>query len=299
MTNFKLPVLINREGGAAKAAGDRLAEKVEAAFVAAGAHIDMQLLTAEALGNAIEDASAKHPRIVIAGGDGTVASAAQILAGGKTELAVLPLGTLNHFARDLEIPTDLEEAAKLAVQGKAQAVDVGEVNGQRFINNASVGLYPFMVQNRDAIRDRRGLPKWLASVPAAWDALARLRHHRLRIDLGQGEAPIVTPLLFIGNNRYSLDAGSVGKRETLQDGKLSVYAVSRASRAALLWFGLRAAVGLADGAKEFAALGDAEALTVNGHGRSIEIALDGEVRRLDLPLQFKALAGALQVVIPE
>lgn len=139
----------------------------------------------------------------------------------------------------------------------------------------------------------------MASVPAAWDALARLRHHRLRIDLGQGAAPVVTPLLFIGNNRYSLDAGSVGKRETLQDGKLSIYAVSRASRFALLWFGLRAAVGLADDAKDFAALGDTEALTVNGHGDAIEIALDGEVRRLDLPLHFKALDGALRVVIPE
>jgi diacylglycerol kinase family enzyme len=298
MTISTLPVLINREGGAAKAAGDKLEAQVEAAFTAAGAKAEVQMLPADGLADAIEQAAAKYPRIVIAGGDGTIASAAQLLTGGDVELAILPLGTLNHFARDLEIPTDLGKAAALAANGTAKPVDVAEVNGRRFINNASVGLYPFMVRDRDAIRDRKGWPKWLASVPAAWDAVSRLRHHRLRIDMGQGEAPIVTPLLFVGNNRYSLDAGSVGARETVNDGKLSVYAVSRAGRPALVWFGLRAALGLANRARDFAALGDTVALTVLGHAARIEIALDGEVRQLDLPLEFEIHAGGLKVVCP-
>ncbi|NYT40720.1 NAD(+)/NADH kinase [Sphingomonas sp. R-74633] len=293
-----MPVLINREGGAAKAAGDRLEAQVEAAFDAAGAQADVQMLPADGLADAIERAATEYPRIVIAGGDGTVASAAQLLTGKDVELAILPLGTLNHFARDLEIPTDLAKAAQLAAKGMAKPVDVAEVNGRRFVNNASVGLYPFMVRDREAIQDRKGWPKWLAMVPASWDAVSRLHHHRLRIDMGAGAAPIVTPLLFVGNNRYSLDAGSVGSRETVNDGKLSVYAVSHASRPALLWFGLRAALGLADRGKDFAALGDTEALTVRGHAATIEIALDGEVKQLDLPLKFKIRAGGLRVVQP-
>lgn len=298
MTNSPLAVIINREGGAASRAGDRLPQQVEQAFAQAGGAADVQLLAARDIDKAIEREAARHRRIVVAGGDGTIAAAAQLLTGGKTELAVLPLGTLNHLARDLAIPTDLAAAAQLAVQGTARPVDVGEVNGRRFINNASIGLYPFMVRNRDDIRERHGLPKWLASVPAAWDALSRLHNHRLRIDLGQGEQPVVTPLLFIGNNHYSLERGSVGCRESLTGGILSLYAVARASRAALVGFGLRAMLGLARRADDFDALGDGRKLAVHSSGTSIEMALDGEVQRMSLPLNFTIHAGGLQVVVP-
>lgn len=298
MTKTTLPVLINREGGAASKAGEKLADQVTQAFAEAGGQADVRMLKAKDMAKAIKKAASDNKRIVVAGGDGTIACAAQQLAGGKTELAILPLGTLNHFARDLGISFDLKAAATLAVTGAARPVDVGEVNGHKFINNASVGLYPFMVRNRDDIRQRRGWPKWLAMVPASWDALSRLRHHRLRIDMGRGEEPVITPLLFIGNNHYSLDGGSVGSRETLSDGKLSVYAVSRAGRVSLLWFGMRAVVGLADRKRDFETLGDAEAIIVRSPGKSVEIALDGEVQRLKLPLEFKTHPGGLRVVSP-
>ena len=149
--------------------------------------------------------AAKKGRVVVAGGDGTAACAAQQLAGSDAELGLLPLGTLNHLARDLGLPTDLEEAAKVAATGTATAIDVAEVNGHVFVNNASIGLYPAMVREREGLQDDKGWPKWLSALPAAYAALERLPHHRLRIDLGQGERTIVTPLLFVGNNVYSLD----------------------------------------------------------------------------------------------
>lgn len=292
-------MLINREGGAAKAAGDKLEGQVAAAFEKAGGAAEVRMLAADEMDEAIERAAKKETRFVIAGGDGTVAAAAQVLTGSKTELAILPLGTLNHFAKDLGIPLKLEEAAELALHGNAEAIDVGEVNGRRFINNASVGLYPFMVRDRDDIRERRGWPKWLATVPASWDALSRLRHHRLKIDLGDGKQPVVTPLLFVGNNRYSLDAGTVGARESLTEGKLAVYAISRSSRAALLWFGMRALVGLADRTRDFAAVGESAAFTVESSEGAIEIALDGEVQHIKLPAKFAVQPGGLHVVVPK
>ncbi|MET0309261.1 MAG: diacylglycerol kinase family protein [Sphingomonas sp.] len=298
MTKTKMVVLINREGGAAKAAGEKLEEQVRTAFEKAGGTADVRMLAAEEMDQAIERAAKKETRFVIAGGDGTVAAAAQVLTGSKTELAILPLGTLNHFAKDLGIPLKLEKAAELALHGNAEAIDVGEVNGRRFINNASVGLYPFMVRDRDDIRERRGWPKWLATVPASWDAFSRLRHHRLKIDLGDGKLPVVTPLLFVGNNRYSLDAGTVGARESLTEGKLAVYAIARSSRTALLWFGIRALVGLADRARDFATIGDSAAFTVESSDGEIEIALDGEVQRIKLPAKFKVRPGGLQIVAP-
>jgi len=298
MEKTPLPVLVNRNGGAASAAGDTLPDKITTAFAKAGTTAQVRLLEGRDMAKAIDEAASQHPRIVVAGGDGTMACAAQQLAGTPTELAVLPLGTLNHFARDLGVPTDLEQAAALASTGHARGVDVAEVNGRRFINNASIGIYPVMVEWRDEIRHRHGVPKWLASIPASWEALSHMKNRRLRIDRGSGEEALVTPLLFIGNNRYSLDPWTLGARASLADGTMSVYAVARSRRLSLIWFGLRALIGKVDRMRDFEALGELATLDVRSSDARIGIALDGEVTRLDSPLRFRTEPGALNVVAP-
>jgi len=292
-----LHVIVNKNGGTAAKMGDALIGELEKSFAEAGATAQVAALDGKQIPDAIEVA-ATSGRVTVAGGDGTAAGAAQILAGSDTELGLLPLGTLNHLARDLGIPADLGEAARVAVNGQAVAIDVGEVNGQVFVNNASIGLYPLMVRKREGLRRAKGWPKWLSTVPAAFAVLERLPHHRLRLDWGKGERAIVTPLLFVGNNVYSLDRGEVGKRATLTDGKLSVYAVARRRRAALIWFAMRALVGRAERSLDFETLGECETLTVTSSGGSIEIALDGELRRMDSPLEFRIRAGALTVITP-
>lgn len=294
----RLPVLINGEGGTAGKLGDKLDRLVRTAMAEAGADADIQILKADQLADAIKRAAADSPRIVVAGGDGTISSAAGIVGGTPTELGILPLGTLNHFARDLGIPDDLGEAANLAANGRARPVDIAELNGRRFINNVSIGLYPEMVDRRDAVRDRHGWPKWLATVPAAAAVMSRLNYERLRIDLGAGEREVVTPLLFVGNNDYSLDRGRLGQRSSVSDGRLSVFALARFGRPALLWFAARTLVGLADRSKDFEAIGDTAHLTVGTRGGTVEVGMDGEIERLDCPLEFKILPGALQVVAP-
>jgi diacylglycerol kinase family enzyme len=292
-----MTVIVNRNGGAAAKMGDALPKTLEQAFAAAGTTADISLLDAKQIPNAIETA-AKAGRVIVAGGDGTAAGAAQILAGSDTELGLLPLGTLNHLTRDLGIPADLSEAADVAVNGQPAAIDVGEVNGQIFVNNASIGLYPLMVRKREGLQRAKGWPKWLSTLPAAFAELERMPHHRLRLDWGKGERAIVTPLLFVGNNVYSLDRGEVGKRGTLTDGKLSVYAVARRRRAAMIWFAMRALVGRAERSLDFETLGECETLTVRSSSGSIEIALDGELKRMDSPLEFRIRPGALTVMTP-
>jgi len=292
-----LHVIVNRNGGAAAKMGDMVAGALEKAFAQAGATVRVAALDGKQIPEAIK-AVARSGRVIVAGGDGTAAGAAQILAGSDTELGLLPLGTLNHLARDIGIPVDLGEAAEVAANGQPVAIDVGEVNGQVFVNNASIGLYPLMVRKREGLRRAKGWPKWLSTLPAAFAALERLPHHRLRLDWGRGERAIVTPLLFVGNNVYSLDRGEVGKRNTLTDGKLSLYAVARRRRAALIWFAMRALVGRAERSLDFETLGECETLTVSSSSGSIEIALDGELRRMDSPLEFRIRAGALTVITP-
>lgn len=292
-----MTVIVNRNGGTAAKMGDALPKTLKDAFAAAGATAEVALLEAKQIPEAIESA-AKNGRVIVAGGDGTAAGAAQILAGSDTELGLLPLGTLNHLARDLGLPTEIEAAAAVAVNGQPTRIDVGEVNGHVFVNNASIGLYPLMVRKREGLQRAKGWPKWLSSLPAAFAVLERLPHHRLRLDWGQGERAIVTPLLFVGNNVYSLDRGEVGKRASLTDGKLAIYAVAHRRRAALIWFAIRTLAGRAERDLDFETLGECETLTVSSSSGSIEIALDGELKRLESPLEFRIRAGALTVITP-
>jgi diacylglycerol kinase family enzyme len=292
-----MTVIVNRSGGTAAKMGEALPKALEQAFAGAGTTADIRLLDGKQIPDAVE-AAAEAGRVVVAGGDGTAAGAAQILAGSDTELGLLPLGTLNHLARDLGIPLDLSEAADIAVNGQPRSIDVAEVNGQIFVNNASIGLYPLMVRKREGLRRAKGWPKWLSTLPAAFAVLERLPHHRLWLDWGKGEQAIVTPLLFVGNNVYSLDRGEVGKRAALTDGKLAIYAVAHRRRAALIWFAIRALAGRAERSLDFETLGECETLTVSSSSGSIEIALDGELKRMDSPLEFRIRPGALTVMTP-
>lgn len=295
MTRFT--VIVNKDGGAASRLGDALVPDLERSFAQADAQVEVTAVAGNDLAEAIEAATGSG-RVIVAGGDGSAATAAQILSGGSAELGLLPLGTLNHLARDLGIPTDLAQAAAVAAHGHAAPIDVADVNGRVFVNNASIGLYPLMVRKRDALRRAKGWPKWLSTVPAAWAALDRLPDYHLRLDWGQGERSIVTPLLFVGNNAYSLDSGEIGSRKSLSAGKLAIYAVARRPRVALIWFALRALAGQAKRDLDFETLAECESLTVTSSDGSLEIALDGELRRFDSPLEFRVRPQALTVLIP-
>ena len=293
----KLPVIVNRKGGSAAASGDKLGNQLGTAFAGHHEDIAIELVEGSQLRKAIARARGAV-KIVIGGGDGSISSAAAELAGKSTILALLPMGTLNHFARDLGVPKDLAEAAKLALYGTPGAIDLGNVNGRHFVNNASIGIYPSIVSLRDEYRARNGWPKWFASIPAGWKALMRIRQQDLLIDIGAGPRRVITPLLFIGNNIYSLDAGQVGTRASLSQGRLSVFAVKQRSRSALLWFALRAALGGAKRSADYVILGECAQLTVRSARGTANVGIDGEIHRIEFPLNFRIEPGALNVIHP-
>src|SRR4051812_17751059 len=158
----RLTVLINKGGGTV-AADPKIRSKVAAAFRAAGLDVRVELIDGgkcEVRCRAV--AKRGDHLVVVGGGDGTISAAASGLADSKTRLGILPLGTLNHFARDLGIPTDLDEAAGLIASGKERRVDVAEMNGRIFINNSAIGLYPLMVLDRERQQKTLGRSKRLA-----------------------------------------------------------------------------------------------------------------------------------------
>ncbi len=284
-----IPVIVNRHGAAASSLGRRLVPEVTAAFAEAGLCSRVVAVAADALADAVR--AEDCPLVVVGGGDGTLGTAARVLHGTGQVLGVLPLGTRNHLAQELGIPTDLSGAARAIAAGAVRRIDLGCAGGRVFVNNCSVGVYARLVRERD----RQHVPRWLATLPAAWRVLRALDLQHFRMAWRGVEHQLETPLLFIGNNRYSLKAGHVGKRASLSDGTLSLAAVDAAGPLAPAAMALRMVLARADLQRDFAALEDVEELTIFGT-RYRDVALDGEVVPLLFPLRVSILPGALLVI---
>ena len=274
-----------------------LAEKIATLFDVAGADASVVLAHGGAeLSARIAEAIARRPDVIVAGGgDGTVSSVAAALADGTIALGVLPLGTLNHFAKDLGLPLELEAAVERVARGPIERVDVGEVNGRVFINNSSLGLYPAIVRDRELQRKRLGRGKWTALVWASLGALRRFPFLSARLSVDGVERRLRTPFVFIGNNEYLMEGFAIGERDRLDGGRLSVYVVQRASRASLLLLALRALVGRLRQARDFEAMLAGEIVVESRH-RRLRVATDGEITLMAPPLRYRIRPKALLVI---
>ena len=294
---MSVSVLLNRGGGTI-AADPSIPDKVAAALKGAGIDANVELIDGgdcEVRAKAIAERG--DDIVIVGGGDGSISAAASALAGSKTVLGVLPLGTLNHFARDLGIPTDLDEAAKLIARRNERQVDVAEMNGRIFINNSAIGLYPLMVRDRDAQRKRLGRSKRLAMIVASARTLARFNHQRLTLTVNDEKARVDTPLLFVGNNDYRLDIGAAGQRQSVEDGQLSVFVMRKKSRRGLIAASIRALFNRSRD-DDMVTLENVQRLRVDSHRRQLAVSLDGEVVRADPPLDYRIRKGALRVIAP-
>ena len=221
ITVQRITVLLNNRAGS----GDAVpAERVAAVFRTAGCEADIRILDGPAVAAAAADALKGDARVIVAaGGDGTVSAAASVLAATDAVLGVLPLGTLNHFAKDIGVPLDLGKAAESIARGRTVTVDVGDLNGRSFINNSSIGMYASLVSERAAMQ-RIGRGKWLAHGIAAvrvWRRYRRL-HVEVRTALQPSTFERATPFVFVGNNEYQLSGLELGARKTLAGGRLHV-----------------------------------------------------------------------------
>jgi YegS/Rv2252/BmrU family lipid kinase len=291
-------VLLNRDGGAVARDPD-IADKVARALEAAGVEAKAELIDGGETG-ARASAAAKRgdPLLIVGGGDGTVGAAAAALAGTKTALGILPLGTLNHFARDLGIPFELDLAAKAIAGGNQRQVDVAEMNGRVFINNSAIGLYPLMVVDRDTQQKRLGRSKRLAMLVASLRTLARFNHQRLTLTVNDEEiARIDTPLLFVGNNDYRVDLGAPGQRDSLDDGQLCVLVMRKKTRAGFVAASIRALFNRTR-PDDMVRIDGVERLRVASHRSQLAVALDGEVVSAPPPLHYRIRKQALRVIAP-
>jgi diacylglycerol kinase family enzyme len=234
--------------------------------------------------------------IVACGGDGTASAVAAALRNTHLALAILPLGTLNHFSKDLGIAT-LAEAERVLIEGRVRTVDVGLLNDRTFINNSGIGIYPAIVLERERVR-RLGVPKLPAFVLACVKAVIKLPFLHLRLEADGKRLSRVTPFLFVGNNVYETEGLSLGTRKRLDEGLLSAYVARHPGPLGLIRIALRALAGHLREYRDFN-MTSARKLIVRTTGDSVlQVSLDGETYRMKTPLEYSILPGAIQVLAP-
>jgi len=293
----KIKVVVNRGGGSF---AEGKAAELETLFEAKGIAAEILAVEPGDLDRHCGEAARAHgvDALVAAGGDGTIGTAAAAVAGTEVALGILPLGTLNHFARDAGIPLDLGEAVAAIAGGRTRQVDVAEVNGRVFINNSAVGLYPRLVREREAQQKHLGRSKRVAMASAALRTLWRFRHHRLAIRIAGREGAIETPLLFVGNNRYETGLLSLGKRERIDRGELCLYAPLARSAWQFVAISLRALLGRPDEQADFLTVDGIQAAEIDSARPRLMVATDGEAQPMDTPLRYRVRAGALKLLVP-
>lgn len=269
-------------------------------FAAAGHNVWVEALPPDLVARAIRRAAGtpEVAAVVVGGGDGTISTAVNLLAGTGKLLGVLPLGTMNLFARDLGLPLDLEGAAEVLARGGRRAIDCGEINGRLFVNHASLGLHPWMIRLREHQREQHGWGKWPAMAVALLRALRRYHGIELEI-LCRGETRCVrTPVVIVSNNRLTDGLGPIPGHERLDAGELAIYIGRSTGRLGFLRLVIAAALGRWNANAMLDSFAAAE-VVLHSRRRRVYVSIDGELERLRPPLRCRCRRQALEVLAPE
>jgi diacylglycerol kinase family enzyme len=285
----RIPAILNVASGSAEEARKVLEE---------GDGFDVRAVEPEAIASTVREVvAAGAKRVLVSGGDGTIATAAGALLDSPAELAILPAGTLNHFARDLGVSTEAAEALELAVEGDCRGVDIGVVNGRVFLNTSSVGAYVRFVRIREQLERRFGYRA--ASTMAALRILFQLRMIAVELEVEGRPRVYRTPLVFIGVGERELQLPTLGNRVAGGQRGLHVIVVRGRSRARLLALALAAVARGVDAVARTPQLDsflvDRCRITVRGPAL---VAIDGELVAMRAMLEYEVRRDALHVVCP-
>jgi diacylglycerol kinase family enzyme len=293
-TGAGISVIINERSGTAR--NPDAGTEIQSAFTRRGRAVRLERVRDPGdLPARARQAASRGDVLVAAGGDGTVNAIAGVAVETHATLGILPMGTLNHFAKDLGLPLDLEHAVGTITGGHARGVDVGEVNGRIFVNNSNVGLYPRMVWERDE-EQRRGRDKWTAFAIAMLRTWRSYRTITARLMVGAKAAVVRTPFIFVGNNHYTAEGFQLGGRSRLDEGRLSIYMAPECGRFEILSIPVRALSRRLSSGAPFVEF-DADTVAVDVDSRRVRVALDGEVALMSSPLEYRIRPRALNVLV--
>jgi diacylglycerol kinase family enzyme len=241
--------------------------------------------------------------LVAAGGDGTLNTVAHEAVQAGCPFGVLPQGTFNYFGRTHSIPEDLAEAVHALLRARVRPVQIGRVNERIFLVNASVGLYPKLLEERENDKRQYGRSRVVALLSALKTALGRHRNLRITVELDGQPHHLRTPTLFVGNNRLQMEqVGMPPLQHALDEGRLAAIAPRAVGKLRMLGLLVRGAMGRLGDADDVDAFAF-RSMTVRGPllsgRRRLKVATDGEVCRMALPLRFEVLDDQLHLLVPE
>lgn len=233
---------------------------------------------------------------IAAGGDGTINHVVQALVNTDARLGVLPMGTYNHFAKDLGIPLGWRAALDVALTGVTRQIDTARVNERFFVNNVSMGLYPELVSRRE--EKGRDYPRWKARLYAFYTTMRKYPHVNITVETASHHAAIRTHVFMVSNNSYDLSRlGIQAPRNTMSEGRLSVYWLPHMPRVELMKFCARYLAGRVREAPGFRSFRTAHVKVHSGRDH-LHVGIDGEVFRLNTPLTITSVPQSLLVRVP-
>jgi len=302
-----LQFVINAAAGSSDADAKR--EVIETALLAGGRRGELLFCSPSELARVAREGAARAmasgTAVVAVGGDGTLNTVAQAAHAASCAMGVVPYGTFNYFARTHRIPTNPADAVRLVLAGVPRPVQVAAVNERLFLVNASLGLYPELLEDREAYKRRFGRSRWVAIYAGVVTLMRAQRQLRLHIELGTGARDVAALTLFVGNNRLQLDQLGAQPKDTLPGapgaGSIAAVILRPLGTRAMLRLLVHGAMGtLGDAADverfEFHHM----VVRPNGlrAGGMVKMAFDGEVTRLRPPLDFRVLDKPLQLLQP-
>lgn len=249
---------------------------------------------------AVRLAKARGGVVVAAGGDGTINAVARAVLGSGCPFGVLPQGTFNYFGRVHGIPQETEAAARALVGASVSPVQVGQVNGRLFLVNASLGLYPQLLEDREAWKQQFGRSRLVAFVASMASLLQARSQLHLQIESAGQVAALRTPTLFVGNNHLQLTRVGIAEKDAnaVVHGQLAgvvVRPIGTLALFSLLLRGLLGRLGEAENIHSFSF----RRLTVRPRGRRrVKVATDGEISWMEAPLVFEVAAEPLLLMVP-
>lgn len=295
---MKGPVCILANAGSGKKAAKQLTDLLQPLHDAGlSPEVRLILKGADIVTEARRAKDGGFATIIAAGGDGTICAVAGVLAGTGIAMGIVPMGTFNFFARSLGLPNDPAGAIAALITADPQQVNVGEVNGKLFLNNASLGLYPALLERREAAYARFGRSR----LAAYWSGLRTLvtydRPSRMRITIDGRTEHLRSPMIFVAQSAYQLDQYGMEGADLIRDGKFAVYIAPELRRWQLLGFALRVALRTARPYRDFTLEAGSE-ITIETRKSRRTIARDGEREKMVAPFRFKVLPAALTVLVP-
>jgi YegS/Rv2252/BmrU family lipid kinase len=296
--NMKVIIVINQEGGSVKRLNIN-EEMVRDLFNKVSIETEIHIVDCKYFPEIVKEAIKNKTDAVIAGGgDGTISTVAGLLVGTEIPLGVFPLGTLNHFAKDIGMSADLSETAQQISAGKIISIDIGVVNGRFFINNSSIGLYPEIIQKREQQRKKFGLNKWLAMTLSSIEILTSFPVFKVQLQADKIKINSKTPFVFIGNNQYEMNLFSPGYRKSISKGKLSLYVSNCTNKLSMYKLAIAFIFNHLKQEKNFTA-SQVNEVWIATKKKIVEVSVDGEVIYMNQPLHYIIRPAALKVIIPK